>query len=127
MEKTKQELLKEWSELWIPKFNELSQKYNTPYYTQSPLNVIETDIELMVVGINPKGNGKCTSTHTVDGYLEGNKEWWSKRFDKELKDSRFLPTDDCSLGMVPNTRTARLMMTRRWYGQIFLRLSHLKV
>lgn len=61
MEKTKQELLKEWSELWIPKFNELSQKYNTPYYTQSPLNVIETDIELMVVGINPKGNGKCTS------------------------------------------------------------------
>ena len=90
MEKTKQELLKEWSELWIPKFNELSQKYNTPYYTQSPLNVIETDIELMVVGINPKGNGKCTSTHTVDGYLEGNKEWWSKRFDKELKDSRFL-------------------------------------
>lgn len=57
MEKTKQELLKEWSELWIPKFNELSQKYNTPYYTQSPLNVIETDIELMVVGINPKGNG----------------------------------------------------------------------
>ena len=34
MEKTKQELLKEWSELWIPKFNERSQKYNTPYYTQ---------------------------------------------------------------------------------------------
>ena len=68
MEKTKQELLKEWSELWIPNFNELSQKIPV-----------------------------------------------------------FLPTDDCSLGMVPNTRTARLMMTRRWYGQIFLRLSHLKV
>ena len=98
MEKTKQELLKEWSELWIPKFNELSQKYNTPYYTQSPLNVIETDIELMVVGINPKGNGKCTSTHTVDGYLEGNKEWWSKRFDKELKDSRFLANGRLFLG-----------------------------
>ena len=73
MEKTKQELLKEWSELWIPKFNELSQKYNTPYYTQSPLNVIETDIELMVVGINTKGNGKCTSPHTVERYLEGNR------------------------------------------------------
>ena len=98
MEKTKQELLKEWSEKWTKQFNELSQTHNTPYYTQSPLNVIETDVELMVIGINPKGNGKCTSTHTTDGYLEGNKEWWSKRFDKELKDSRFLANGRLFLG-----------------------------
>lgn len=98
MGKTKQDLLKEWSELWIPHFNELSLKYNTPYYTQSPLNVIETDIEMMVVGINPKGTGKCTSTHTANGYLEGNKSWWSKRFDKGLKDSRFLANGRLFLG-----------------------------
>ena len=98
MEKTKQELLKEWSERWVPKFNELSQKYNTPYYTQSPLDVIEKDIELMVIGINPKGNGRCTSTHTANGYLEGNKEWWIRRLGKGVGNSKFLANGRLFLG-----------------------------
>lgn len=57
MEKTKQELLKEWSEKWTKQFNELSQTHNTPYYTQSPLNVIETDVELMVTWRETKNGG----------------------------------------------------------------------
>ena len=30
--------IKEWGEKWVERFNELSAKYEVPYYTQSPLN-----------------------------------------------------------------------------------------
>ena len=48
MEKTKQELLKEWSELWVPKLNELSKDLNNPFYTQSPLDAVEENIDVIV-------------------------------------------------------------------------------
>lgn len=41
---------------YVPKFNELLKLYKTPYYTQSPLKDIDQAVDLMVIGINPKGD-----------------------------------------------------------------------
>lgn len=101
-----QEEIVDWAEKNVKKFNELSQKYETSYYTQSPLSAVGEDVELMVVGINPKGgaiypNGKVL---TCEEYLNGNPAW-NDRFLKDGsihpawgKDSRFLPDTRFFLG-----------------------------
>ena len=35
---------------WVERFNELSEKYEVPYYTQSPLNLVGDEVEIMFVG-----------------------------------------------------------------------------
>lgn len=74
-----QELL-EWSKRYVPKFNVLSEKYQTAYYTQSPLTDVETPIDVMFVGINPKGETKTGQTiMTPEEFLAGN-SCWEDRF-----------------------------------------------
>ena len=78
MEKTKQELLKEWSELWVPQLNELSKDLNNPYYTQSPLDAVEENIDVMFVGINPGEPKDCNRQpcfYTPEQFLKGNPSW----------------------------------------------------
>lgn len=78
MEKTEQELLKEWSEKWTKQFNELSESFHNPYYTQSPLDTIEGNVDIMFVGINPgesKGCDKKASFYTPEEFLKGNPAW----------------------------------------------------
>ncbi len=72
--------LEEWSQKWVPTFNELSEKYNTVYYTQSPLDRIERDVEVMLIGINPGGNGAGRTIVTPEEFLKGNPAW-EKRFE----------------------------------------------
>lgn len=80
-----QEEIVKWAEKYVPEFNKLSEKYNTSYYTQSPLNCIDGEVDLMLIGINPKGNlGKGSSKKTTEEYLAGN-PYWSERFTKEGK------------------------------------------
>ena len=80
-----QEEIKKWAEKYVPEFNKLSEKYNTSYYTQSPLNCIDGEVDLMLIGINPLGNaGNGTSMKTVEEYLAGNPSW-SERFNQEDK------------------------------------------
>ncbi|MDE5575217.1 MAG: hypothetical protein K2I87_05840 [Bacteroidales bacterium] len=75
--------LREWAEKYVPKFNELAQKYNTSYYTQSPLDKVETSPELMVIGINPAGTfGGGAEVKDADTFLKGN-PCWSQRFTTE--------------------------------------------
>lgn len=73
--------VKKWAEKYVPKFNELSKKYQTAYYTQSPLNVVEGNVDTMVIGINPKGclGGGEKVFDSADDYLKGNPTW-AKRF-----------------------------------------------
>ena len=71
--------IKEWGEKWVERFNELSAKYEVPYYTQSPLNLIGDRIDIMFVGINPKGGNKGVTNNTLDKFLAGN-ECWDQRF-----------------------------------------------
>lgn len=74
------EELRKWSEEYIPQFNILSKKYNTAFYTQSPLNIIDKHISLMIVGINPKGLvGSGSTEYTPEGFLKGNPSW-NERF-----------------------------------------------
>lgn len=78
MESTKQSLLRKWSEKWVPLFNRLSEKYTNPYYTQSPLNAVEEDIDLMFVGINPgepDEGCKKASNLSPEQFLRGNPSW----------------------------------------------------
>ena len=65
-----QEEIVKWAEKYVPEFNKLSEKYNTSYYTQSPLNCIDGEVDLMLIGINPKGNlGEGSSKKTTEEYL----------------------------------------------------------
>ena len=43
-----QEEIVKWAEKYVPEFNKLSEKYNTSYYTQSPLNCIDGEVDLML-------------------------------------------------------------------------------
>lgn len=75
----------EWADKYVPKFNELSVQYKTPYYTQSPLKDIDQAVDLMVIGINPKGDlGSGAQEKSVEEYTQGN-PFWGKRFNTEGK------------------------------------------
>lgn len=127
------EQLIEWAEKYVPKFNKLSQLYQTPYYTQSPLNVIEEEVDTMIVGINPKGKlGTGESIfENPKKYLEGNPTW-SSRFQK---DGSISPDWGKSIGfyqeliffldMTISSIQKVLIMTRRRSGQISLLLSQI--
>lgn len=99
-----------WAEKYVPKFNELSKKYETSYYTQSPLSVVCDSVELMVVGINPKGDSIYPKGKelTYEEFLNGN-PCWKGRFQEDGsihpawgKDSRFLPDARFFLGYGKN-------------------------
>lgn len=79
------ERIVDWAEKYVPIFNELSDKYNTYFYTQSPLNEINAPVDTMIIGINPKGNlngGGCSLS--AEEYISGNSSWYS-RFDQNGK------------------------------------------
>ena len=80
--------IEDWAQYYVPEFNRLSEKYKTPYYTQSPLSNVDESVELMIVGINPKGElGTGKIELTWEEYLKGNK-FWNERF---LKDGTMHP------------------------------------
>ena len=84
----KEELLS-WSREYVPIFNELSEKYNNPYYTQSPLIGICSTINYMFIGINPGGQfGSGATQMTPEEYLEGNL-CWNQRFANGLCDWKY--------------------------------------
>ena len=68
-----------WGRKWVGRFNELSAKYEVPYYTQSPLNLVGDEVDLMFIGINPKGSEKGVTNNSFDKFLAGN-ACWEQRF-----------------------------------------------
>lgn len=67
-----QQQIRTWAEKWVSKFNE--QKHN--FYTQSPLDVIDGEVDTMIVGINPGSEGgEMNEEISVDEFLRGNKHW----------------------------------------------------
>lgn len=78
----KQELL-DWAQKYVTQFNELSELYKCSYYTQSPLTEINSDIDLMIIGINPKGSIESGISNKNDiEFLRGN-PFWSQRFNAD--------------------------------------------
>lgn len=76
-----------WANKYVPNFNDLSKLYATPYYTQSPLNSINQQVDLMVIGINPKGNtGVGGRKMSIEQFLKGN-PYWANRIDQEGKNT----------------------------------------
>ena len=71
--------IEKWGKKWAERFNELSAKYNVPYYTQSPLSLVGEEVDIMFVGINPKGGNKGITNNTFEQFLAGNK-CWKQRF-----------------------------------------------
>ena len=79
----KHEKIVNWANEYVPRFNELSKQFKTHYYTQSPLNSINDDIELMIIGINPTGNlNNGERPLTVEEFMKGN-PYWDKRFNDD--------------------------------------------
>ena len=84
METIHEQVIK-WANKYVPQFNNLSKLYSTPYYTQSPLDSINQQVDLMIIGINPKGNaGIGAQEQSIEQFLKGN-PYWANRFDKEEK------------------------------------------
>lgn len=79
-----EEILK-WAKEYVPQFNKLSVTYHTHYYTQSPLDSIDKEVDLMIIGINPKGNlGNGSRELKAEEYIKGN-SFWFDRFDQNGK------------------------------------------
>ena len=78
--------IEKWANKYVPRFNELAQKHKAQYYTQSPLNEIDSEIDTMIVGINPKGSPYAEQFTHLDTkeFLSGN-ECWEKRFEDKWK------------------------------------------
>lgn len=76
----------EWAVTYVPQFNALSEKYKASYYTQSPLDKVEEDVEEMIIGINPGGplsNGKTIMS--PEEFLRGNPKWEERFVDGFIK------------------------------------------
>lgn len=86
MEAINEQIIK-WANKYVPKFNDLSKLYATPYYTQSPLNLINHQIDLMIIGINPKGSiGEGGREMSIEQFLSGN-PCWASRINHEGKNT----------------------------------------
>lgn len=73
--------LMQWAEKWVSVFNELAAQHKAHYYTQSPLTGIDAPVEVMMIGINPKGNLHDAVSHYEPIDFLGGNSCWSKRFD----------------------------------------------
>lgn len=72
-----------WANEYIPQFNALSEQFRTHYYTQSPLDSINDTIDLMIIGINPKGNlNNGARKMSAEDFLRGNPTW-KERFNDD--------------------------------------------
>lgn len=74
--------IRKWAEEYVPRFNQLAKENDCCFYTQSPLNKITSEVDLMIIGINPGCGGCYEKDMTVDIFLAGNPEW-DKRFDEQ--------------------------------------------
>lgn len=78
-----QDQLQGWAAKYVPIFNDLSERTQTKYYTQSPLNEVKSDIDLMIVGINPKGHKKTGAKNcSTESFLKGNDKWQERFINK---------------------------------------------
>ncbi len=74
--KTIHEKIIDWAEMYVPKFNALAEQNNMDFYTQSPLNQIDSSVKCIIVGINPGCGGIWNGTYkTTEDFLQGNPAW----------------------------------------------------
>jgi len=74
----------QWAEKWVPIFNELAAQHKAHYNTQSPLIGIDSPIDVMMIGINPKGPLRYENGTNLNpsGFLAGNLDWTERFNDK---------------------------------------------
>lgn len=70
-----QKKIREWAEKYVPQFNQLAKENNSCFYTQSPLTAIDSEVELMIIGINPGCGGCYSKDISVEDFLAGNPAW----------------------------------------------------
>ena len=70
----------DWARVYVPQFNAWAALKNMDFYTQSPLNGIDSKVKGMIVGINPGCGGVWRGRDkTVEEFLGGNPTW-NERF-----------------------------------------------
>lgn len=78
--KTIHDKIIDWAKEYVPQFNALAELKNMDFYTQSPLNQVNSKVKGMIVGINPGCGGEWKGREkTVEDFLKGNPAW-SDRF-----------------------------------------------
>ena len=72
----KQEL-KKWATDVVKKYDAVAESYNISYYTQSDLNKLSdsSNVEVLILGINPGSTGIAKDPITADVFLKGNKSF----------------------------------------------------
>ena len=67
--------IRDWAEKTFAFYIEEDKKQNKGFYTQSPLNNITSNPEIIVMGINPGSDGAFNKDFSVEEFLKGNIEW----------------------------------------------------
>ena len=76
---TMQDKLKEWAEKAFDFYYQLGLKKNIGFYTQTPLNHIDSHPDIVVMGINPGSNGSFHKDYTLKQFMRGNSFWTEHR------------------------------------------------
>lgn len=80
--------LLEWAKDATTVYNKISAlEPNTKYYQQSPLNIISSPIENLIIGINPGSYSPGISELSPEQFLAGN-PFWGNRFDNLIEGSK---------------------------------------
>ena len=73
-----QKEITDWAKKYVPQFNKLAKETGYCFYTQSPLKEIKSDVDWMIIGINPGRRGKISKYSkyiSADDFLKGNPTW----------------------------------------------------
>ena len=76
---TMQEELNEWAKNTFDFYSQLGLKKNIGFYTQTPLNEVISNPDIVVMGINPGSNGSFDKDYTLKQFMSGNSFWSEHR------------------------------------------------
>ncbi len=69
------EQIQDWAKETFDFYAKEDEKQKKGFYTQSPLNNITSNPEIIVMGINPGSDGRFNKDFSVTEFLKGNVEW----------------------------------------------------
>ncbi|MBE6319322.1 MAG: hypothetical protein E7081_10180 [Bacteroidales bacterium] len=76
---TMQDELTKWAKKAFEFYSQLGQKENIGFYTQTPLNDISSNPDIVVMGINPGSNGSFQKDYSIEQFMRGNFYWTQHR------------------------------------------------
>ncbi len=76
---TMQDKLTKWAKNAFKFYQELDRTETKGFYTQTPLNDISSNPDIVVMGINPGSNGSFQNDYSIEQFIRGNSNWAQHR------------------------------------------------